>query len=335
MTAHAVIFGCAGPELLPEERQFFRDVNPWGFILFARNIQNPDQLAGLVRQLRECTGRMDTPVLIDQEGGRVARLKPPHWRTVPPGAVFGALYDRNPENARAACYLNARLLSAELAGLGVNVDCVPVLDVPAAGSHQIIGDRAFASDPAIVAELGRVMCEGMLAGGVLPVIKHIPGHGRAGADSHLDLPKVGAALEALQRTDFVPFLALNDMPLAMTAHVAYTALDGDIPASHSGKIIETIIRGALGFDGVLMCDDLGMAALQGSFAERGRKAITAGCDLLLHCSGVMTEMRDVMRETPVLAQKAAVRCDAALACLRPPDAFDAAEARAKLAALLE
>ena len=336
MTARAVIFGCAGPELLPEEAAFFRDSGPWGFILFARNIKSPEQVAELVDSLRNCVGRPSAPVLIDQEGGRVARLTSPHWRTAPPAEKFGQLYARqNPVLARQACKLNGRLLAHELAALGITVDCVPVLDVPAPGGHQIIGDRAFASDPAIVAELGRAICEGLMAGGVLPVIKHIPGHGRAGADSHLDLPQVSASLDELRRTDFAPFRALRDMPLAMTAHVAYTAIDGAVPASHSAKIIRDIIRGEIGFDGVLMCDDLGMKALKGDFAERAGKAIAAGCDVLLHCSGVMTEMREVMKETPALTGQAAVRCTAALSQLRLPDKFDAGAAKLRLTALLE
>ncbi len=336
MSARAVIFGCTGPELLPEEAAFFRDAGPWGFILFARNINNPAQVIKLVDDLRSCAGRPSAPVLIDQEGGRVARLTPPHWRTAPSADKLGQLYERQkPALARQACKLNGRLLANELAALGITVDCVPVLDVPAPGGHQIIGDRAFASDPVIVAELGRAMCEGLLAGGVLPVIKHIPGHGRAGADSHLDLPQVTASLDELRRTDFAPFRALRDMPLAMTAHVAYTAIDGAAPASHSAKIIRDIIRGEIGFEGVLMCDDLGMKALKGDFAERAGKAIAAGCDVLLHCSGVMTEMREVLRETPMLSGQAMVRCATALAHLQIPDKFDAVAAKAQLDGLLD
>lgn len=335
MSARAVLFGCSGPKLLPEEAAFFRDSGPWGFILFARNIQTPEQVIELVDDLRDSIGRAAAPVLIDQEGGRVARLTPPHWRKAPPAAVFGNLFQRNPEAAREACHLNARLLADELSALGINVDCVPVLDVPAPGGHQIIGDRAFATNPETVALLGLAQCEGMLQGGVLPVIKHSPGHGRAGADSHHDLPLVTASLEELRRSDFIPFSALRDLPMAMTAHVAYMALDGDVPASHSSRIIKDIIRTELGFDGVLMCDDLGMSALRGSFAERAQKAIAAGCDVLLHCSGVMAEMREVIREAPVLAGAAASRCAVALSQLQLPDRFDAAAARDRLASLLE
>lgn len=335
MNARAVIFGCSGPKLSFEETAFFRDAGPWGFILFARNIQSPEQTIELVDSLRDCVGRPSAPVLIDQEGGRVARLKLPYWRAAPPAEQFGQLYHRqNPALARQACMLNGRLLAHELAALGISVNCAPVLDVPAPGGHDVIGDRAFASDPAIVAELGRALCEGLMAGGVLPVIKHIPGHGRAGADSHLDLPQVSTNLDELRRTDFAPFRALRDMPLAMTAHVAYTAIDGATPASHSAKIIGDIIRGDIGFNGVLMCDDLGMKALSGSFAERAAKAIAAGCDMLLHCSGVMTEMREIAPETPLLSGLAMLRCAAALAHLRMPDKFDAVAAKAQLDGLL-
>lgn len=335
MTAGAVIFGCAGLELSARELDFFSKANPWGLILFARNIDHPAQVRALISSFRNCAGRETAPVLIDQEGGRVARLKPPHWRAAPPAGVFGALYKASPERAREACYLNARLLADDLAGLGINVDCAPVLDAPAPGSHPVIGDRAFSSDPAIAADLGRRLCDGLLAGGVLPVIKHIPGHGRAGADSHHDLPRVVTQLGELQRSDFAPFRALADMPLAMTAHVAYTAIDGPVPASHSGKIIRDVIREDIGFTGVLMCDDLGMAALQGNFAGRAQKALQAGCDLLLHCSGDMAEMQEVMQAVPALSGIAAERCGAALKWLRKPDPFDPAGARTRLAALLE
>ena len=335
MTASAVIFGCAGLELSSQELDFFSKADPWGLILFARNVDNPDQIRALISSFRNCAGRDTAPVLIDQEGGRVARLKPPHWRAAAPAGVFGALYKTAPERAREACSLNARLLADDLASLGINVDCAPVLDVPARGSHQIIGDRAFSADPAIAADLGRQCCEGLLAGGVLPVIKHIPGHGRARSDSHLDLPQIDTPLEALRRSDFAPFGALADMPLAMTSHVAYTAIDGPIPASLSRKIIHDVIREEIGFTGALMCDDLGMAALQGDFAGRAQKALQAGCDLVLHCSGNMAEMQEVMRAVPALSGIAAERCEAALKWLRKPDPFDPAGAKTRLAALLE
>jgi len=335
MTASAVIFGCSDLALSDQELDLFRNAAPWGLILFARNVDNPDQVRALIRSFRNCVGRQTAPVFIDQEGGRVARLKPPHWRAAPPAAVFGALYAISPEKAREACYLNARLLADELTELGITADCAPVLDVPTPGSHQIIGDRAFSSDPAIVADLGRQFCAGLLAGGVLPVIKHIPGHGRAGADSHLDLPRVDTRLSELQDSDLVPFRAMAAMPLAMTAHVAYTAIDGLLPASHSRTLIHTVIRKEAGFTGALMCDDLGMAALEGNLPERAQKALEAGCDLVLHCSGVMAEMQEVMRTVPTLSGVALERCEAALTWLQKPDPFDRADAEARLATLLE
>ncbi len=334
MASRAVIFGCSGAALSGDEIAFFRDADPWGFILFARNIETPQQVVALTAQLRDAVGRADAPILIDQEGGRVARLKPPHWRVAPPAAVFGKLYAGNPEAAYEACYLNARLLADELITLGVTVDCAPVLDVPVPGAHQIIGDRAFAADPAIIAKLGRAMCEGFFAGGVLPVIKHIPGHGRAGADSHLDLPAVATSRVELALTDFAPFKSLADMPLAMTAHVAFTAIDGQTPASLSKRLVSEIIRGEIGFDGALMCDYLGMAALRGDFSSRARSAIEAGCDLVLHCSGVMPEMQAVMPEVPQLAGKALLRCNQALARVAKPDEFDTRQGVARLAQLI-
>ncbi len=334
MTARAVIFGCGGKQLTDEERAFFSAADPWGFILFARNVESPQQVTALIAQMRDVVGRADAPVLIDQEGGRVARLTPPFWRKAPPAAMFGKLYGRDPQAACEASRLNGRLFAAELVALGINVNCVPVLDVPVPGSDQVIGERAFCDDPVSIAALGRAMCEGLMAGGVLPVIKHIPGHGRANADSHHDLPKVDASRVELKRTDFAPFKALADMPLAMTAHVAYTAIDGLTPASLSAKIIKDIIRGDIGFCGALMCDDLGMAALQGDFGARARLALAAGCDLILHCSGVLAEMQAVMPEAGILAGEALARCDRALARLQKPAPFDHEEGIARLAHLL-
>ena len=242
------IYGCSAPSLTADERAFFRDVRPWGFILFARNIQTPDQVRALVAELRDTVGDARAPVLIDQEGGRVARLKPPHWRERPPAARFGMLYALKPEAGREATYLNARLIAHDLAQLGINVDCLPVLDVPVAGAHDIIGDRAFARDPATIITLGRAQIEGLLEGGVLPVMKHIPGHGRAGADSHLALPRVAATAADLSASDFVTFRSLDTCPLAMTAHVVFTALDPKHPATVSRKIVRGIMRGEIGFD---------------------------------------------------------------------------------------
>ncbi|HKU54360.1 MAG TPA: glycoside hydrolase family 3 N-terminal domain-containing protein, partial [Rhizomicrobium sp.] len=248
------IYGCAGTSLSAPERDFFRQTRPWGFILFARNISEPAQVRALVEQLRETVGDGQAPVLIDQEGGRVARLKPPHWRERPPAARFGTLYAENPEAAREAAYLNARLIAHDLASLGINVDCLPVLDVPVPGAHDIIGDRAFAADPATIIALGRAQIEGLMDGGVLPVMKHIPGHGRAESDSHLALPRVSAELEQLSASDFVTFRSLDQCPIAMTAHVVYESIDPQRPATTSPKVIRDVIRGEIGFDGLLMSD---------------------------------------------------------------------------------
>jgi beta-N-acetylhexosaminidase len=307
--ASAVIFGCAGKTLDPAERAFFRDADPLGFILFARNCEDPEQIRGLVAALRDSVGRADAPVLIDQEGGRVARLRPPHWRRYPSGAQIAALGGDAPAVARAA----AQLIADDLRLLGITVDCLPVLDLSFPGADPVIGDRSFGADPDRVAALGRAACEGLLAGGVLPVIKHIPGHGRGTVDSHIALPVVEASRDALAATDFAPFRKLNDMPWAMTAHIVYTALDPDRPATLSPTVIDGMIRRAIGFDGVLVSDDLSMQALGGSLSERAAGAIAAGCDLVLHCNGKLDEMRDIAAATEALtpaAQQRVARAEA-------------------------
>jgi len=329
------IYGCSGATLSADERGFFREAAPWGFILFARNIKDPEQVRMLVAELRDTVGDAQAPVLIDQEGGRVARLTPPTWRGRPPAARFGTLHRTDPEAAREATYLNARLIAHDLAGLGINVDCLPVLDVPAAGAHDIIGDRAFAHDPATVIALGRAQIEGLLDGGVLPVMKHIPGHGRAGADSHLALPRVSAGVEELSATDFVTFRSLDTCPIAMTAHVVYESIDPQRPATTSPKVIRDVIRGEIGFEGLLMSDDLSMKALDGPLSVRAKAALFAGCDLALHCNGDMDEMRDVASEVKSLEGPNGRRARAALAHLRAPAPFDAAAAEARLAQLLD
>lgn len=329
----SAIYGCAGTELSAAERAFFRAAQPWGFILFARNIVDPAQVRALVFSLRETIGG-DAPVLIDQEGGRVARLKPPHWKAYPPAQRFGDLYRGDSVAAKEACYLNARSIAGDLMQLGIDVDCVPVLDVPVEGANDVIGDRAFARDPDVVAALGRVVIDAMLEGGVLPVIKHIPGHGRGNADSHHALPRVSTVAADLRDTDFAPFRALNDCPLAMTAHVVYEALDPEHPATTSEKVIREIIRGDIGFEGLLMSDDLSMNALQGSLADRSRAALAAGCDIVLHCNGRMDEMEAVAGEVPPLDGEALTRADLALAKRRTPKPFDPVAAQARVAALL-
>jgi beta-N-acetylhexosaminidase len=328
--ATACILGCAGPKLGAAERAFFRDVQPWGFIVFKRNIETPDQLRGLVHELRACVGRADAPVLIDQEGGRVQRLGPPHWRRFPPGRAYGELAGNDPLLRREIARLGARLLAHDLAAVGVNVDCVPVLDVPAPDGHEIIGDRAYGDTPEEVALLGRAAAEGLIAGGVLPIVKHIPGHGRARGDSHLDLPVVEASADELDARDFAPFRVLSDMPMAMTAHVVYAAFDGRRPATTSRKLIGQVIRGRIGFDGLLISDDLSMRALSGDFTDRAKASLAAGCDVVLHCNGDPAEMASVVAGCKPLAGKAKARAGAALARLaRAPEPFDAAEGRAR------
>ncbi len=307
MPPRAVIFGCHGLDLGGDERRLFSAADPLGFILFERNCHGPQQVRDLVQALREAVGRADAPVLIDQEGGRVCRLKPPGWRAPPPARRFGALAAQDRDAGREAARLNARLMAVELAGLGISVDCAPVLDIPATGSHDIIGDRAYGRDAETVAALGAEVCRGLLAGGVLPVIKHMPGHGRARSDSHRELPTVDARREQLAALDFRPFRALNAMPWGMTAHVLYADIDPDLPATVSKLVIAGVIRDEIGFDGLLLSDDLCMKALSGSFAERTMAALDAGCDVALHCSGEINEMEQVAAAAPVLRDAALAR----------------------------
>ena len=316
------------------ERQFFADADPLGFILFARNIESPEQVRRLTADLRAVVNRPDAPILIDQEGGRVRRLRPPHWREALPMQPYGALYGRDPEAGKRALALNTALQAAELAGLGIDVNCAPVLDVPVADAHDVIGDRAFSYDPAVVAALGRVVVDTMLGQGVLPVIKHIPGHGRSIADSHLHLPEVMASRATLEASDFVPFRALADAPLAMTAHILYTALDAERVATFSPSVISSVVRDFLGFEGVLISDDLSMKALSGSFRERAERALEAGCDLVLHCNGDPDEMADVVAGTGRLAGTALQRWQRVAALRQVPPVALPADAEVQLAALL-
>ena len=336
MAPKAVIFGCEGLSLTAWERDFFARHDPLGFILFARNCESPDQIRALVGEMRASVGRAEAPVLIDQEGGRVARLKPPHWRAAPPAARFGTLARRDPEAAREAARLNARLMAAELHGLGISVDCVPALDLAVPGAHDVIGDRAFSGDAETVAMLGRAVCEGMLAGGVMPVMKHIPGHGRAGVDSHHSLPVVATQKAELEATDFAPFKVLAGMPWAMTGHVIYDAIDPERPATTSPKVIAEIIRGHIGFEGVLVSDDLSMQALSGGLGERAAAALAAGCDIALHCNGKAQEMEAVAEACGPLSEAGLARLEAAAG--RPeakPEALDTAAALSRLNVLLE
>ena len=303
-TPRSVVLGCAGERLSLDERRFFGEADPLGFVLFRRNCQAPDQLRALVAELRAAVGRADAPVLIDQEGGRVARLQPPHWRAYPAPARIAALLD--PHAAEAAS-LGARLIADDLAALGITVDAIPVLDLPIAGADAVIGDRAYGSEPARVARLGRAVCGGVLAGGVLPIIKHIPGHGRALVDSHRALPRIAADRAVLMRSDFSPFRALSAMPWAMTAHIVFEAIDPIEPTTFSRRVIDEIIRGDIGFDGVLISDDISMGALAGGLGERTRRALEAGCDLALHCTGVLSEMEVVAEAAPPLSSQAQAR----------------------------
>ncbi len=335
MTANAVIFGCEGHALTDWERDFFADSNPLGFILFARNCESPEQIRALVSELRDSIGRGDAPVLIDQEGGQVARLKPPQWRAAPAAARFGLMARRDQALADQAVRLNARLIATELMDLGITVDCAPVLDLPTPGADEVIGDRAFGADPELVAELGRAFCDGLLAGGVLPVIKHIPGHGRARVDTHYALPVVETPRAELEVSDFRPFAALADAPWAITGHLIYAAIDPDNPATMSRAVIDEVIRGAIGFDGVLVTDDLSMQALSGDFVARAANSLAAGCDLVLHCNGEPEEMTEVARGVTALSAAAERRLAAAAARPETPEAVDAAALAARLERLLD
>lgn len=333
--ARAVIFGCAGRALTSWERGFFAETDPLGFILFARNCEAPAQVRALVADLRAAIGRADAPVLIDQEGGRVQRLRPPHWRDAPAAARFGRLAEQAPARACEAARLNARLIAGELADLGITVDCAPVLDLRLESTHSAIGDRAFAADPARIADLGRAVCEGFLAGGVLPVIKHLPGHGRALVDSHHELPRVDLARAELEPSDFAAFRALADAPLGITAHVLFTAIDPVRPATTSPIVISEVIRGSIGFDGLLMTDDLSMSALAGDLASRAAAALAAGCDLALHCNGERAEMTAVAEVAPPLTAEAERRLAAARARVGPVEPLDPRVLSERLDALLE
>ena len=302
----AAVFGLSGLTLSEAERGFFKSVRPAGYILFARNIDNPEQVSALVSDLRGLNPGFEAFVLIDQEGGRVQRLKPPYWRHAPASGEFEPLFNSDPAKACGIVRLNIQLIGEELKALGIDVDCAPVADVPVPGAHDVIGDRAFSKDPGVVARLAAAVCEGLWDAGVLPVIKHIPGHGRAMSDSHLELPVVTAGLDELRATDFAPFRELSRLPglmFAMTAHVVYTAIDPDNPATTSAKVISEIIRGEIGFGGILISDDLGMKALAGPFDARAAAARAAGCDLMLHCDGNLADMEAVARTAGPLGER--------------------------------
>ena len=330
--AKALITDAAGLVLSADERAFFRDADPWGFIIFRRNVETPDQLRALTESMRESVGR-NAPILVDQEGGRVQRLGPPHWPKYPPGAHYGALYDGDQEEGLRAAWLGARLIAHDLHTVGIDVDCLPLADIPVSEADPVIGNRAYGTTPAKVAALAAAVAEGLLAGGVLPVLKHIPGHGRATADSHHALPVVATDAKTLQSTDFAAFRPLAKLPLGMTAHVVFTAIDPVAPATTSVTMVQQVIRGHIGFDGVLMSDDISMNALSGNLAERARASLAAGCDVVLHCNGAFEERREVADACPPLAGDAKRRADAALAMRRAPAPFDLAAARDEFAAM--
>ncbi len=334
MAPRAFITGSAGLSLTADERAFVREADPWGFILFKRNIETPDQVFRLVQSFRDLVGRGDAPVLIDQEGGRVARLGPPHWPSYPPGAVYGALYDQDQARGLAAARLAGRLIGADLRAVGINVDCLPLADVPVSGADPVIGDRAYGTKPDKVAAIACAITQGLREAGVLPVLKHIPGHGRANADSHLRLPVVEVDRALLEATDFMAFRPLAGLPMAMTAHVVFTAIDPAGPATSSPKVIGEIIRGFIGFTGLLMSDDISMEALSGGLGERARAALDAGCDIVLHCNGKLDEMQAIANVTPTLSGLHEERAAAAFACGRKPSAIDLDAARAEFSAMV-
>ena len=333
MAPRAFICGLAGPTLSADEKRFLRAAEPWGLIVFARNLESPVQLARLTASARNALGR-NAAILVDQEGGRVQRLGPLHWPSYPPGATYGRLYDQSAEKGERAAYIGACLIAADLAAVGIDVNCLPIADVPVAGASAIIGDRAYGKTPEKVAAIARCVAEGLLSRGILPVLKHIPGHGRATIDSHGGLPVIETDRPTLEASDFAAFRPLADLPLGMTAHVVYTAIDHLAPATTSVTVIRDVIRGGINFSGLLMSDDISMSALSGSLESRSRAAIAAGCDLVLHCTGDLDEMAAVASSVPVLAGEASERAQAALDRRKRSDKDDAAALRLEWARLI-
>ncbi|NDB67898.1 MAG: beta-N-acetylhexosaminidase [Methylocystaceae bacterium] len=323
----AFICGLQGLVLLQEEREFLIETSPWGVILFRRNIDDRDQLKRLIADVRTTLGR-HAPILVDQEGGRVQRLNLPNWRAYPSAATFLQLAP-DPDAAARLAFIGARLIAHDLKEVGIDVDCLPVLDTPTSDAHAIISDRAYSHDPKVIAQLGRAAANGLMSGGVAPVMKHIPGHGRARADSHLELPIVSSSLDTLKEIDFQPFQNNADLPMAMTAHVVYDAIDPSAPGTLSRTIVQDIIRGVIGFEGLLMTDDLSMKALSGDFRDRAEKAIHAGCDMVLHCNGDLLESRRVAEGSPILAGESAQRALQALTCVTTASQNDIAELEAE------
>lgn len=326
MAARAFITGLSGLTITANERAFLREAQPWGLIIFKRNVNTPHQVAELTRSFRDIMG-WEAPILVDQEGGRVQRLGPPQWPAYPPGARYGSLYDHEVSRGLSVARLAGHLIAADLGVLGIDVDCLPLADVLSAGADPVIGDRAYGSEPGKVAAIAGAIAEGLLAGGVLPVVKHLPGHGRATADSHLKLPVVDTDRATLEATDFAAFRPLAGLPLGMTAHVVFSSIDPDAPATTSVTMVREVICGFIGFRGLLMSDDVSMKALSGTIEERSRAAFAAGCDIVLHCNGNLGEMAAVAGAAPTLGGEAGERAEAALAQRKAPETFDVDAAR--------
>lgn len=331
----AMILGCLGTVLSDEEVAFYRRERPWGFILFARNIAEPQQIRDLVASMRDSVGRPDAPVFIDQEGGRVQRLRPPIAPNYPSGSAIGDVYRRDRAAGLRAAWLLARLHGFDLGRLGITADCLPVLDVPVAGASDVIGARAYGGDPETVAALGRATADGLMAGGVLPVMKHMPGHGRASVDTHFELPRVATPLDELRRHDFAPFVAMKDLPMGMTAHVIFEAVDPERPATTSPTVVSQIIRGEIGFDGLLISDDSSMQALSGDYRSRAAAILAAGVDIVLHCNGKMDEMSGIAAGARALDGAALERAERALAARAGADAAAEASIRSEFSAFFE
>ncbi|MDQ1183237.1 beta-N-acetylhexosaminidase [Agrobacterium larrymoorei] len=330
----AMILGCSGLALTQEEIALYKAEQPWGFILFGRNIGEAQQITDLVASMRDAVGRPNAPVLIDQEGGRVQRIRPPILQSYPNAQALGAIYLRDREQGLRAAWLMSRLHAFDLMRFGINVDCLPVLDVPVEGASNVIGNRAYGFDPKLVSEMGQAAADGLKAGGMLPVMKHIPGHGRGMVDSHHELPVVDVPLDDLDAHDFVPFRALNKELMGMSAHLVFNAIDPERPATTSRKVIDEIIRGRIGFDGLLMSDDSSMNALKGTLGERAANIVAGGCDIVLHCNGVMSEMLEVVREVPVLSGRSLERAKAVEEGFPAADGADEARLRDEFNAML-
>jgi beta-N-acetylhexosaminidase len=333
MAARAFITGLAGLEITAGERAFIREAQPWGLIIFKRNVHTPAQVSELTKSFRDAVGRQ-APVLVDQEGGRVQRLGPPHWPVYPAGARYGDLYDREKSLGLACARLAGHLIAADLIKVGLDVDCLPIADVPAAGGDPVIGDRAYGTEPGKVAAIAAAIAQGLQAGGVLPVLKHLPGHGRASADSHHRLPVVDTDRATLEASDFAAFKPLAGLPLGMTAHVVFSAIDPAQPATTSVTMVQKVIRGFIGFQGLLMSDDVSMGALSGTLAQRSQAALHAGCDVVLHCNGDLAEMTAVAGAVPELTGEAGRRADAALAARHAGEEFDIGAARKTFAQMI-